>query len=89
MFEVYPDVTGLDSALALIVDSVATVTSGIRISGAMTNLFKLDVTTAVVDNALIPATTPDSTTVGADKAIVVDVGGTPHYIPLYNSLHGA
>ena len=87
MIEVYPDVTCLDSALALIVDSNATVTSGIRISGAMTNLFKLDVTTAVVTNALVPSATPDASTVGADKAIVVDIGGTPYYIALYDTLH--
>ena len=87
MIEVYPDVTCLDSALALIVDSGAVVTSGIRISGTMTNLLKLDVTTGVVDNALVPSTAPDASTVGADKAIVVDIGGTPYYIPLYDTLH--
>ena len=41
MIEVYPDVTCLDSALAIAVDSPATVTSGIRASGAFTNLFEL------------------------------------------------
>lgn len=87
MIEVYPDVTCLDSMLALVVDSGATVTSGIRVSGAMTNLLKLDVTTAVVANALVPAAAPDAGTMGADKAIVVDIGGTPYYIPLYDTLH--
>ena len=87
MIEVYPDVTCLDSMLALVVDSEATVTSGIRVSGAMTNLLKLDVTTAVVANALVPAAAPDAGTMGADKAIVVDIGGTPYYIPLYDTLH--
>lgn len=41
MIEIYPDVTCLDSILALIVDSTATVTSGIRASGTFTNLFEL------------------------------------------------
>jgi len=87
MIEVYPDVTCLDSMLALAVDSGATVTSGIRVTGAMTNLLKLDVTTAVVTNALVPAAAPDAETMGADKAIVIDIGGTPYYIPLYDTLH--
>lgn len=87
MIEIYPDVTCLASMLALIVDAGAVVTSGIRISGTMTNLFKIDVTTGVVTNALVPATAPDGTTMGADKAIVVDIGGTPYYIPLYDTLH--
>jgi len=87
MIEVYPDVTCLDSALAIAVDAGATVTSGIRISGAMTNLLKLDVTTGVVTNALVPAEAPGAGTVGADKAIVVDIGGTPYYIALYDTLH--
>jgi hypothetical protein len=39
MIEVYPDVTCLDSLLALAVDSNATVTAGIRASGAFTYLF--------------------------------------------------
>jgi hypothetical protein len=86
MIEVYPDVTCMDSVLALMVDADATVTSGIRISGAMTNLLKLDVTTAIVTNALVPAEAPAVGTVGAVKAIVVDVGGTPYYIALYDTL---
>jgi hypothetical protein len=39
MIEVYPDVTCLDSMLALAVDGSATVTAGIRASGAFTYLF--------------------------------------------------
>jgi hypothetical protein len=41
----------------------------------------------ILTNALIPATTPDNTTVGADRALKVNIAGTPYYIPLYNSLH--
>lgn len=41
MIEIYPDVTCLDSMLALVVDTEATVTSGIRATGAFTNLFSL------------------------------------------------
>jgi len=40
MIECYPDVTCLDSMLALAVDGVATVTSMIRVSGAATNMFE-------------------------------------------------
>jgi hypothetical protein len=40
MIEVYPDVTCLDSCLALAVDTNATVTSMIRVSGATTNMFE-------------------------------------------------
>jgi hypothetical protein len=87
MIEAYPDVTCMDSALALIVDAGAVVTSAIRISGTMTNVFKLDVTTGVVTNALVPSEAPGAGTVGADKAIVVDIGGTPYYIALYDTLH--
>lgn len=87
MVEIYPDVTCLDSCMALMVDSGATVTSAIRIAGTMTNVFKLDVTTGVVTNALVPAAAPDAGTMGADLAIVVDVGGTPYYIPMYDTLH--
>lgn len=87
MIEIYPDVTCLDSTLALMVDAGAVVTSAIRISGTMTNVFKFDVTTGVVTNALVPSAAPDGTTVGADKAIVCDIGGVPYYIALYDTLH--
>jgi len=87
MIEVYPAVTSMDSALAIAVDAGAAVTSGIRITGAMTNLFKIDVTTAVVTNALVPSEAPGAGSVGADKAIVCDIGGVPYYIALYDTLH--
>lgn len=53
-----------------------------------TNLLKFSaVQTPLVANALVPAAAPDAGTVGADLAIIVDVGGTPYYIPMYNTLH--
>jgi hypothetical protein len=80
--------TTMNGTVDLTGATVSGLTSGIRISGTMTNLLKLDVTTGVVDNALVPSEAPSETTVGADKAIVVDIGGTPYYIPLYDTLHG-
>jgi hypothetical protein len=68
----------------------ATVNSAIQTSGTtnMTNFIDFDALAGcLVSNALIPATAPDASTVGADAAIVCDVAGTPYYIPLYNSLH--
>lgn len=53
-----------------------------------TNLFKFSASqTPLVANALVPAAAPDAGTMGADLAITVDVGGTPYYIPMYNTLH--
>lgn len=51
-------------------------------------IFKFNaVAGGVVSNALIPATAPDAGTVGADAALVCDIGGVAYYIPMYNSLH--
>lgn len=44
-------------------------------------------TGCTVANALVPAVAPDSGTMGADIAFIVDVEGTLYYIPGYNSLH--
>jgi hypothetical protein len=69
-----------------------TVPTAIEFAGTanMTNIFKFNaVAGGVVANALVPAEAPSGTTVGADAALVCDIGGTPYYIPLYNTLHGA
>lgn len=96
-------VTGLAHALAAQVEAGfvgadaiaylgadAATTSGIEFAGTanLTNIFKFNaIAGAVVANALVPATAPDGGTVGADAALVCDIGGTPYYIPLYNTLH--
>jgi len=67
-----------------------TVPTAIEFAGTakMTNIFKFNaVAGGVIANALVPAATPDGGTVGADAALVCDVGGTPYYIPMYNTLH--
>ena len=78
------------------------VTNGVKASGstltslldiseatAVTNVIKLPAagTAPVTANALVPAAAPDGTTVGADACLTVDVGGTPYYIALYDTLH--
>ncbi len=67
-----------------------TVTGAITVLAAatMTNFIDFDaVAGCVVANALIPNEAPTALTMGADACIVIDVGGVPYYIPLYNSLH--
>jgi hypothetical protein len=57
-------------------------------AGVWDSLIRLgDATGTTVVNALVPATAPDGTTMGADLAIIIDVNGTLYYIPAYNSLH--
>lgn len=69
-------------------------------AGAIVNLLEVDnvanvtnfanfnaVSGCVVANALVPATAPDASTMGADACLVIDIGGTPYYIPLYDTLH--
>ena len=66
-------------------------TNAIQILGTHTYLFDLPATGTgfVVANALVPSAAPDGTTVGADACLTVDVNGTPYYIALYDTLHGA
>jgi hypothetical protein len=69
----------------LYVNPDAAVANGIQVAGAanLTNMFKWDATggcigtTELVDNA--------SADVDCDAHIVCDIGGTPYYIPLYNT----
>jgi len=71
--------------------SGSTLTSALDISEAtaVTNIFSVPAagTAPVTANALVPATAPDATTVGADASLTVDVAGTPYYIALYDTLH--
>lgn len=74
MIEIYPDVTCLDSMLALAVDSGATVSAGIRASGAFTYLFDFAATGSGITHG------------GAAAAAVagylkVRVGSTAYRIP--------
>lgn len=80
---------GLNSCTSGI-SQLGTLTNLINVGAAatVTNLVKFNAAAGcVVANALVPAAAPDAGTVGADAAIVCDIGGTPYYIPLYNSLH--
>lgn len=53
-----------------------------------TNLINFSADQApILTNALVPAAEPTALTMGADKALRVDIGGTPYYIPLYDTLH--
>jgi hypothetical protein len=66
------------------------VTNAIKINNVarFTNMFLLDAVAGfVAANALVPATAPDATTMGADACLKVLIGAVPYYIPLYDTLH--
>lgn len=73
MIEVYPDVTSMDSALAIAVDSGAAVVSGIRVSGALTNLLELANGSGCTHGGAAAA--------AVQGYITVSVGGDPYRIP--------
>ena len=73
MIEVYPDVTCLDSMLALAVDSVATVAAGIRATGAFTSLFSLVTGAGCTHGGAAAA--------AVQGYITISVGGNPYRIP--------
>lgn len=93
MIEVYPDVTCMDSCLALAVDSGAVVNSSIRLAGTSTFGIKVSATipdllqltagaagtSCVFTNAAIP-------NVNSSHALRIDIDGTPHYIPVFSDL---
>jgi hypothetical protein len=86
--QVEAGVTAADAICYLGAD--ATTTAAIEFAGTanMTNIFKFNaVAGGVVSNALVPSAAPDAGTVGADAALVCDIGGTPYYIALYDTLH--
>jgi hypothetical protein len=88
MAHVESTVTTADGILNL--STGATINSAIQTSGTanMTNFIDFDALSGCITaNALVPATAPDGSTVGADAAIVCDVAGTAYYIPLYDTLH--
>jgi hypothetical protein len=77
-----------DALLFLGADALATAAIQIVDTAHVTNFLKIEAASGcVVTNALVPAAAPTNETVGADKALVVDVGGTPYYIALYDTLH--
>jgi len=87
---VHFDLTQGNAPVGLLFESGGHITGTvIKLTGAHTNLLTLPAagTAPVIANALIPAAAPDATTMGADACIVVDVNGTPMYIPLYDTLH--
>lgn len=73
MIEIYPDVTCLDSMLALAVDTGATVTSGIRATGAFTNLFSLVTGAGCTHGGAAAA--------AVQGYLTISVGGNPYRIP--------
>lgn len=83
--------TGTVGSMLYIESNVDTsVTNAIKINNVsrFTNMFLLDsVAGFVAANALVPATAPDATTMGADACLKVLIGAVPYYIPLYNTLH--
>jgi hypothetical protein len=73
MIEIYPDVTCLDSMLALAVDTGATVTSGIRATGAFTNLFSLVTGAGCTHGGAAAA--------AVQGYLTISVDGNPYRIP--------
>jgi hypothetical protein len=86
MIEAYPDVTCLDSLLALAADSGSAVTSAIRITGGagMTNALEIDGTTGIVNvastgnSAFVPNNKGTFTQCGQIK---IKIGSSTYYIP--------
>jgi len=73
MIEAYPDVTSLDSMLAIAVDGGATVTNAIRCTGDYTSLLNF----AAANTAVVVAGTEAS---GNGAKIAIMIGSTPYYI---------
>jgi hypothetical protein len=78
MIEVYPDVTCLDSGLAIAVDTGAVVTSAIRTSGNYTNVLELAATN---DAAVVGAGTYTT----ADGYLVIKVGANTYRVPFFTA----
>jgi hypothetical protein len=77
----------VDAILFLGADALATAAIEISDVAHVTNFLKLSASSGcLVTNALVPSEAPAIGTVGADKALVIDVGGTPYYIALYDTL---
>jgi hypothetical protein len=77
-----------DAVLFLGADAAVPTAIELMVAANMANLLKINaIAGCVAANALVPAAAPDAGTVGADAALVIDIGGTPYYIPLYDTLH--
>jgi hypothetical protein len=78
----------VDSILRLGADQ--TVPVAIEIAGAaqLTDLIKFDALAGpVVAKDVVPGTVTSNTSLGANACLVIDVGGTPYYIPLFTTQH--
>jgi len=80
MIEIYPDVTCLDAGLRIVADTGSVVTNAIKIGGtaSMTYALAFDaIAGCCATNTAVPAVAPA-------WDIVLDMGGTPGYIPVYS-----
>jgi hypothetical protein len=82
MIEVYPDVTSLDSALAIAIDAGATVAASIRQAGSTTNFLDIaEGTSAVVAAGSTIHHDPNAVT--SDAYLKVKIGAVVYALPLY------
>jgi len=76
-----------------------TVTTGLLVSGAATNVISITAAASVTNfadfdalagcvaaNDVDPDTSPSDAGLGADGHIVIDIAGTPYYIPIFDTL---
>lgn len=73
---------------ALYIEPGTAITNAINIGDAsnVTNFIKFDAVAGCVSAGdVIPDESPSAGGLGADGHIVIDVGGTPYYIPIFNS----
>ena len=77
--------TGVDAAINI----AGTLTTGINIAAAATlsNVFTFNAVAGCVGAADVdPKDVPSTGGLGADGHLVIDVGGTPYYIPIFDGL---
>jgi len=82
MVEVYPDVTSMDSVLALAVDAGAVATSAIRVSGTagLTNVLQFNAASGCIASAGSSSGSLGNADGVATYVLVIDIGGTPYYV---------
>jgi len=83
MIEVYPDVTSMDSVLALAVDTGAVTSSIIRVSGESTTFIDVAAATAAVVVTAGTNIHHDPNAVTSDAYMVVKIGEIEYAAPLY------
>jgi hypothetical protein len=77
-----------DNISAIAIGGTATNGISFYATAGLTNVLDFDaIAGPVIANALVPAVAPDASTMGADACLKIDIGGTPYYIPLYDTLH--